>query len=211
MFEVLPTFERAAEIAKALPYALRSFLVDSSPVLAVISKATNVSPIKIAAVGAAAAAQSVALAVKTSTGQWLSNMIAGVFVSVTSSIYQTVAAIAGIFTTATSWLAYKLAGVTAVTLDSVIDWGIKVAENVGVITPEQAERLRQARNNFNRVADNKIKEYWGYFKEALGIAGAIASNSGKKVKDGSAVLDRADKPFPWDALLILSVIGLIAY
>ena len=69
MFEVLPTFERAADIVKSLPYALRAFLVDCSPVLAAVSKATNVSPIKIAAVGVVAAAQGAALAAKTTTGQ----------------------------------------------------------------------------------------------------------------------------------------------
>ncbi|MEM6772331.1 MAG: hypothetical protein AAF597_17275 [Bacteroidota bacterium] len=92
-----------------------------------------------------------------------------------------------------------------------MDWGIRVTESVGLLTPEQAERLRQARANFNRVAGSRLREYWEYFKEAVGIAGAIGSNVGKGDNKTAVANTSKDEPFPWDALMLLSLIGLLAY
>ncbi|MEL7427914.1 MAG: hypothetical protein AAFN81_33310 [Bacteroidota bacterium] len=211
MFEVLPTFGQAAELARFMPHALRSFLTTTFPVLAAVSKATNISPIKIAVVGAGVAAQAAVLAANTTRGQWLLNITTGITGSITNAAYQTTAWVAGLLTSGVTWIASKLVKVTAVTLDSAMDWGIRVAEGVGLLTPEQAERLRQARANFNRVAGSRLREYWEYFKEAMGIAGAIGSNVGKGSNKATASETVKEEPFPWDALLLLSLIGLVGY
>lgn len=211
MFEVFPTFGQAAEIAKFMPYALRSFLTTSFPLVAAVSKATSVSPIKIAVVGAGVAAQAAVLAAKTTTSQWLLSAATGFVSSITASAYQTTAWVTGLFTSGVAWVYSKLVKVTAVTLDSAMDWGIRVGEGVGLLTPEQAERLRQARANFNRAADSKLKEYWGYFKEAVGIAGPMLPNLSKGESKAPAPETVKEEPFPWDALILLSLIGLVAY
>ena len=211
MFEVLPTFGQAAELARFMPYALRSFLTTTFPVLAAVSKATNISPIKIAVVGAGVAAQAAVLAANTTRGQWLLNVATGITSYITTSVYQTTAWMAGLLTSGVTWIASKLVKVTAVTLDSAMDWGIRVAEGVGLLTPEQAERLRQARLNFNRVAGSRLREYWEYFKEVVGIAGTIGSNVGKGNNKTVVANTSKDEPFPWDALMLLSLVGFLAY